>query len=1075
MVTEELIKNQEEASTLVDAKYTVVVSGAGTTCEEKPVLEALLPGIRLHFLRYGLFVKDAVSDVGYNIKGSSNDEGFTTKEMDASNNGLDSTDIFYVAKTSLNNGYLYLFNDDNVNDYHELSINQEGKITPILWKKSNLREDGKTPKNTRTSKEKNIRYKLVVNKEKDKPKKYWIGYSPVQWSYEDHKKMLNASEEDKKKANLILVTCGGIKNGEETAQEHVSTYKDVKFVHYKGHPNHEALKSTIRQVNKQEAKENESGNNSVYEDMFITLHDPISCAEDIATILDHSLVEQQAIINALQTGEDYSSTLQRLENGKDKISFSEKEQQIQALFQTALTTYHLVYSNQKMIDDYDGGAVGYWNTDFKGSGIRKGKILNILGVEKRKEHRKKIRTFQDELGYFMSADYYQKAWCHYNSDMDDSILEGKYRCTKHMSLLSQKPHDADRHLDLKNDYEDSTKKWEGFFADTLEINEENPFTILLDAPIEVAFLSAPIVDLENKIGGVIRGLTESYASLTINKTGLVTQTRKVPIWKVRETVTYKTVTTQSYQDVLFRRLRTHKVYGVEVLELQTKEIEAHFKGSKFELNNSKLKNVTYKGGKPIARFAVGEEIVLKQKLRGENLIQVPVKSTEIVSQTSVVHYLDEIEKQFQVPTTKKVSVKNTELAKKLFDGKIFTGSLAILQVFNTLNAVNGLSQDVSLKNLVNLAGISSELTEASLHFKRSIALSKKASEKTISKLYSKASLYGNIGAGITVLMCSWEAFDSANARDYDAAWAWAGAGASWAAFSFGGTTISGGLAALGFTPVGLVVAGMAIGLTALAYYLKDTPLEALFKNNVLSDAVAFPLLSNEEPWEYTTRLYGERDNQILPPTSSFFQKDAFRKWTDFKIGYQDLMDVLVCASIHFEPTKLVHRGTLKPWTSTMSVSITTSDIVSYRAEVSFRQFLTTEDQLQYEVYYFENGLDQTPACIDLVEQKVTIDKAEGQIPKAIIDFTVNKNKLTNNNRAAHIVFVCRLKIEESNYYPIDISGEERYIGAKFTTQEEVREIQKGLFNKKVIKDSEFQAPVAIDTLTNLLSKKAWKK
>ncbi len=83
--------------------------------------------------------------------------------------------------------------------------------------------------------------------------------------------------------------------------------------------------------------------------------------------------------------------------------------------------------------------------------------------------------------------------------------------------------------------------------------------------------------------------------------------------------------------------------------------------------------------------------------------------------------------------------------------------------------------------------------------------------------------------------------------------------------------------------------------------------------------------------------------------------------------------------------------------------------------------------------------------------------------------------MTNNNRAAHIVFVCRLEIEEGNYYPVDITGKERYIGAKFTTQEEVREIQKGLFNKKVIKDSEFQAPIAIDTLTNLLSKKAWKK
>jgi len=32
-----------------------------------------------------------------------------------------------------------------------------------------------------------------------------------------------------------------------------------------------------------------------------------------------------------------------------------------------------------------------------------------------------------------------------------------------------------------------------------------------------------------------------------------------------------------------------------------------------------------------------------------------------------------------------------------------------------------------------------------------------------------------------------------------------------------------------------------------------------------------------------------------------------------------------------------------------------------------------------------------------------------------------------------------------------------------------------MFNKKTIKNSDFQVPVAIDTLTNLLYKKAWKK
>lgn len=42
-------------------------------------------------------------------------------------------------------------------------------------------------------------------------------------------------------------------------------------------------------------------------------------------------------------------------------------------------------------------------------------------------------------------------------------------------------------------------------------------------------------------------------------------------------------------------------------------------------------------------------------------------------------------------------------------------------------------------------------------------------------------------------------------------------------------------------------------------------------------------------------------------------------------------------------------------------------------------------------------------------------------------------------------------------------------------QEEVREISRGLFNTKTFKDSDYQGPIAIDTLENLLSKNAWRK
>jgi len=46
--------------------------------------------------------------------------------------------------------------------------------------------------------------------------------------------------------------------------------------------------------------------------------------------------------------------------------------------------------------------------------------------------------------------------------------------------------------------------------------------------------------------------------------------------------------------------------------------------------------------------------------------------------------------------------------------------------------------------------------------------------------------------------------------------------------------------------------------------------------------------------------------------------------------------------------------------------------------------------------------------------------------------------------------------------------------AKFLIKDVVCTMQKGLFNKKIVKDSDYQSYVGIDRLPNLLSKQAWK-
>lgn len=1092
VITKELIKKQKADSKIVDGKYTVVVKGAGVVNKEKPVLKTLLPGVRLRFLRYGMFLKQGEHKAAaIRVKGDK-DEVFTITDADVSNGELNTTRHFTVGATTVNEGYIYLINPKDDTDCHELYVKPDGTMSHIIWDETNFYKKNNTLKDKRTPEKDSILYKRIVNNKKDKFRSFWVGYSTVQWTHKHFENVMNMSDSKKKELHMVFVEAKGIKKGEETAQEHVLPFNKVQFAYHKNDPIKNKFAKQLKQIAATERNESKKGKNEVLEDMFITLHDPIGAVEDIADELAYLYSKQETIVEALQNGETYEQVAKRKENGKEKKTFSNDEKQLQYLFQTALTTYHLVYGSDKMERDYSGGKTGYWNTDFKGNGVDKVKVEHILGVKYRKKIRKNIRALKNELYNLMHTNYYKNIWKHYQTNVDDYILDGKFRCSSHIALLGKTPHAIDRHLDLKKNYEDNDDKWEDFFTETLSFDHDHPLNKLLDTPVELFFLTGPVIDLENKLGGVIRNLTESYAQKIIT-TEYVTKTitEKVPKTK---TVT-KTTRTKGYKDVFFKRLQKFELGGSPIIEIQKKEIEAEFKGSRYELDNPRIKFVGYKPQQStlnkapkdrspqtrwriddqnrilIARMKLTDEVVLKQQLRGKNHVKLPV--IEHKTTKEIIQYIEEVEKTFTKPVDKEIfKRKHGELAEKLFNSKVFTGALALLQVFNALNAASAISDKKDYKNIVNTAGITAELIEASLHIKRASLINKGImSSQSFGKTFSGRALGFSsfMGSTITVLMCVWETFDSQNARDYDAMWAWAGAGAAWGTFFFA--------SGMGFTPMGIVVGGIAIGLTALAYYLKDTPLEAYFKNNILSDAIASPKGAiGKNPWAYIRDLYNDRDNQIPEPNSlKFWAKDEFKKWENMHTAYQDLLDILVCANIRFTPTKLQLREKLQPWTSTLRVNIEISDIISYRATISFRQFLTSPDQLEYDVYYFENGLDTTPKPLTIKEQQITIDKTKGQIPKAIIDFTVYKNELTNNNKTSYIVFVCRLALEKNKYYPIDINGEDRYIGAKFTTQEEVREIQKGLFSKKVIKDSDYQGPVAINTLSKLLSKKVWYK
>ncbi len=96
------------------------------------------------------------------------DNHFTLEDVDASNGGLESDNYFVVARTPLNIGYVYLFNADDPNDFHELEVDEVGNISHVLWGGANMKEDGSTPKDCRKKEKATSHYMLILKEEMEK-------------------------------------------------------------------------------------------------------------------------------------------------------------------------------------------------------------------------------------------------------------------------------------------------------------------------------------------------------------------------------------------------------------------------------------------------------------------------------------------------------------------------------------------------------------------------------------------------------------------------------------------------------------------------------------------------------------------------------------------------------------------------------------------------------------------------------------------------------------------------------------------------------------------------------------------
>ncbi len=1078
MPTQELIKNQQEATTLVDAKYTVEVSGGGAPVNrEKPILEALLPGVRLHFLRYGLFLKSSETDVGYNIAGSIDGGSYSTSEMDASNGNLASTDLFYVAKTSLKKGYLYLFNADNPNDYHELAVDDYGAITPIIWNSKNLQEDGSTPKDQRTANPKSIRYKRIVNKERDNPKKYWIGFSPVQWSYEYHRTMLNASDADKQQANMVLVTCGGLQVGEEEAQEHVSTYQDVKFVHYKEHPNHSKLKQTIRQVNSQEGKETREGNNTTYEDMFITLHDPVGCSEDVGEVLGDKILDLKALTEAIQTGET-------IEDAKDRIIDGCKPAKIKSdyadLFNLALTCYKMVYNDRNNVKEYDGGAAGggkfsdshfpgqpsgiSYNTSrgrrikrpagwephefYIGNGLDRQKVEGILGVNKRKEYRDIVNVFRNELGNFIKQDYFKKSLHNYTENSDEYCIYGHEKVFTLLLPLFNNPYKIDRHLSLEGDKvgpgfekyqpDDSWTQWITECMTQESVTDTNDYfqKLLVENKTISQTIIESWIDLSNKLGAALRAKIEIYTAIAF-KSKIATSSIGKPLYQkiIKDKAEY-------IVDKLNKIEITAKKSGQAVKPFHfgnshNIEMKAYLFGAVVDPN---LEYVVKSGG----------EIIMEGKADSFTHNMLYGKESIAKGGKNAIKIGDQVENIYEADykVNETAAKRYNEKAAKFLNSRGFSGVLFGLQVINLGNAVIDLSSTKGnsfgefAKPIVNTVGIAGEFTEAMLNLRKAHLAT---FELELSVLGSRA-LYiaGALGGAVTSGMCFWDASIAFGKHDRDKAIALTFAGVAFGvatgvglitgstyvaatvagALTASGVAISGSALALLLGPVGWIALGAGLVFVVLANYFQDSELQFYFKNFLLNDHEAYPI-GSLLPMDYSRKILNNKDFLMQS-----IDEEAKGYLTHPSDAMASLYDITICNGINY---KVPSDGFSEKMGSGRSAKYR---VYKFAVEMVFNQFLKSGEQLEARGILHHALDNKTDDFLLDNWAKVTSIKQEDGSTKYILQTTLGipADKIAQIGNSTKLVLALRVSLDNTctSYYPYPlVEKKERWIGARF--------------------------------------------
>jgi len=928
--SEVLEQYQEECFKDELAKYSFEVSASGATSNEEAILNSKAQGITLHFLRYGLFdknpyykhantpitapyfkyeeeeepqIEEVIHEIKLNICEITSKRIYPKPER-----GMPKFKKVNFERTVLNKGYLYIINETKDFFFQEFKIDEFGGFSAVKLK-NNLDFNGGY-KDIREKTES----KTVYSFNFDKESVIWAAYSPVQWSLQQ----IEDAKADPDAFKMRKVICSGFQKEEERTkniEKHIHPYnefmtcfksdQEVERVQFE-----ERLK-TIATIEQADDPNNE---NTLLEDMFVTLDDPIGCANDLCLYNEIEQQWHQAILNSLtKPGSFYYhfDKLMGLKPKEPKLPNKKEQEQLEYIFTTALSVYKFIYDNPEL-EEKHSRKVKDWT-----EGVDEYKIKHILGVKYRNNIKKEINDFRDDLGNFLLSDYYQNSVDTFLNNHYAHLEEGKDITAYHLLVLVQYPGFRDRHLSLSKDYSPQKDTWIKKLKGSLSTNSKvfKKVTELLDVQIPIEALineqGEPvknIIALTETSNGAVGKIASAYASIgavekslydkinrKIRYTSITQNGKKGPFYKLRNS-DFKSMLNDPEFKKLYNPNKSHQTKTYTYLKVHSEKLEEAKTIAKTSAKNSPT-NI-YVEVVDRKRFGKYVDGILKSK--GYNRF---VLGFEIWSLGCATH--DLYKNGFNAKDTANFGVA------------IVKTTSALLNLHKTVQAIKGVPI---------VAG---------------------------SKLSNRILFIGAAGSFLGVVMAGRDTYSLINSNDYDAAGSMAVVGVCSGVF----LAAELGLIALSLGPT-IILAAIGLIAFGLYMYFKDSPLEAYFKRFPLSTNLnVIEQYQNMTPYAYAQLLYAKKDKLLREEPDSDLRLRKPGEHTDFKTVFVDFMNIVAGGSLKLSgshrsisrydtghyleamPDKNKKDEWYKPWKAV-------------GADITFGNFLRSTDQLDYEVYCY---------------------------------------------------------------------------------------------------------------------------